>query len=75
MTREEPCISEEGGPPETEEPLHEHLCFGIETGRNVTQFFPSHARRIADSAGLADYPVIPDDACLEGTEIFNWGKW
>jgi putative phosphoesterase len=45
---------------------------GIETGQNVTQFFLSHARRMAESAGLGCHPAIPDAVWREATATFNW---
>jgi putative phosphoesterase len=65
---EESGLLEEGGA------LARAFLLGIETGRNVTQFFLSHARRLAESAGLEGYPVIPDAVWLEATETFNWDQ-
>jgi putative phosphoesterase len=59
-------LLEEGGA------LARAFLLGIETGRNVTQFFLSHARRLAESAGLWGHPVIPDAVWREATATFNW---
>ena len=64
-------LLEEGGA------LARAFLLGIETGSNVTQFFLSHARRLAENADGGESPIIPDAVWLEATETFNWdkGQW
>jgi putative phosphoesterase len=50
---------------------------GIQTGQNVTEFFLSHARSLAERAGMGDCTIIPDAVWLEAMETFDWerGQW
>jgi putative phosphoesterase len=63
---EESGLLEDGGT------LARAFLLGVETGQNATEFFLSHARRVATSAGFSDCTVIPDVAWRKAAKTFDW---